>query len=257
MQKVEKPEDLSYVNGVPFVVWCYWEGAPMTGNRLLSFSYLTQNIGVPVCLITPENLSLFIKSEHPLPIAYNNLSIVHRSDYIRAYLLHHYGGGWHDIKATKVSYAKAWNIFENPSVWIIGKAESKNGAARTYDNTGRYMPDHYDRLIAVPSWVGRPNTPLSQAILTGIESIIEKKSDLLRLHPSIHPRDKKIASKFLIKRLFQWIKFISQGRSTKYPLEWTLFGNIFHPCILLYHSHVSTALPVDELKNAGIYHRKN
>lgn len=256
MQKVEKPEDLIYKNGVPFVIWCYWEGEPMTGNRLLSFSYLRQNIGVPVCIITPENIGLFINKEHPLPTAYRHLSIVHRSDYIRAYLLHHYGGGWHDIKATEVSYANVWNNFENHSIWMVGRPETKNGAAKTYDEKGRYMPYYYSKLIAVPSWVGRPNTPLSRAILTGIESIIEKKSDLLRRHPSIHPRDKKIDSKSLIKRIFQWLKFTYQGRSTKYPLDWTLFGNIFHPCILLYHSHVSIELPVDEIKNAGIYHRE-
>lgn len=255
MPTIERPEELFYKNGVPIVVWCYWEGEPMSGNRLLSFSYLVQNIGVHVCLVTPKNLNLFIKKEHPLPDSYQDLSIVHRSDYIRAYLLHHYGGGWHDIKATEVSYANVWDEFVDDSIWIVGRPETKNGAARTYDFEGRYMPDYYDKLIAVPSWVGRPNTPLSYQLLTGIESLINKHTATLSRYPSKHPRDKKITTKSPLKWIFQFMKYSYQGRSLNYPLEWTLFGNIFHPCILSYQSHVSKNLPVDQTKNAGIYHR--
>lgn len=255
MLLIKHPEDLYYRNGVPVVVWCYWEGPPMTGNRLLSFTYLTQNIGVPVCLVTPENISVFLKDTHPLPSAYPDLSVVHRSDYIRAYLLHHYGGGWHDIKATEVSYAKVWEEFENDAIWIIGRPENQNGAANVYNKEGQYLPDYYKQLIAVPSWVGRPNTPLSKDILLGIESLINAHRKTLAVNPSKHPRDKKIIDGPLLKRLFQRAKFAYQGRSTSYPLEWTLFGNVFHPCILLYQDHVSRTLPVDMIKNAGIYHR--
>lgn len=255
MHIIQKPEELSYIHGVPFVVWCYWEGKPMTGNRQLSFSYLIQNIGVPVCLITPENLPLFLKESHRLPKSYADLSIVHRSDYIRAYLLHHYGGAWHDIKATEVSYSKVWDVFEDPNIWMVGRPEQPNGAARSYDLANRYMPDYYHDLIAVPSWVGRPNTALSKQLLFGIEAIINQHGELLSRYPSKHPRDKKINCKSPIKRLFQIIKFRYQGKSTKYPLEWTLFGNVFHPCVLQYQSHISRNLPVDITKNAGIYHR--
>lgn len=255
MQTIETPEDLTYVNGVPFVIWCYWEGATMTGNRKLSFSYLVQNIGVPVCLVTPENISLFLKDQHPLPPAYTDLSIVHRSDYIRAYLLHHYGGGWHDVKATEMSYSKVWDEFKDPDIWMVGRPEHPNGAARTYDTMNRYMPDYYQNLIAVPSWVGRPNTPFSEQLLYGIEMAINQHTDNLQKYPSKHPRDKKITSKYPLMRLIQMIKFAYQGKSTKYPLEWTLFGNIFHPTVLQYQSHIARSLPVDTTKNAGIYHR--
>ncbi len=255
MHTIERPEDLTYINGVPFVIWCYWEGPTMTGNRKLSFSYLVQNIGVPVCLITPENISLFLKDQHPLPRTYFDLSIVHRSDYIRAYLLHHYGGGWHDVKATEVSYSNVWKDFEDTNIWMVGRPEQPNGAARIYDAENRYMPDYYQNLIAVPSWVGRPNTPLSQQLLSGIENILNKHADTLKKYPSKHPRDKKITTKSPIIKLLQVVKFTYQGKSTKYPLEWTLFGNVFHPCILQYQSHIARSLPVDTTKNAGIYHR--
>jgi len=157
---IQSPNELSYQHGVPFVIWCYWEGAEMSPNRKISFDYLVKNIEVPVALITRDNLDLFIKSDHPLPEAFEYISVVHRSDYIRAYLMHHYGGGWHDIKATLVSYSSVWNEFIDSKIWIIGRKEIQKGAARIVDESGYFIPDHYKDLIAVPSWVARPNTLL-------------------------------------------------------------------------------------------------
>lgn len=252
---VEHPNELTFTNGVPFVIWCYWEGPSMTGNRLLSFEYLLKNIQVPVCLVTTKILQNFIKPHHPLPILFDKLSIVHRSDYIRAYLLHHYGGAWHDIKATEVSYAHVWKEFEDNNIWIVGRRETYKGAAKVIDNQDRYMPDFYEKLIAVPSWVGRAQSPLSTEILQGIENMLTKHSLDLIKYPAQHPREKKLVAKNSIDRLVKVVKFKYQKRSLNYPLEWTVFGNIFHPTLLKYQQHISYNLPIDREKNAGIYHR--
>lgn len=255
MSLLQSPSELCDRNAVPYVVWCYWEGAAMSGNRSTSFEYLARNIQVPICLLTPENLPLFIKPEHPFPAAYQHLSVVHRSDYVRAYMLYHYGGGWHDIKATEVSYSDVWQEFEDPEVWIVGKPEIAKGAAKVYAEDGRYVPDHYDKLIAVPAWVGRPHTALAKDILEGIEKVIADNRQALTKNPAKHPRERKITAKNRLAKLFAQIKFRYAGRSTTYPLEWTLFGNAFHPAILKHHRHVSYRLPYDKVKNAGIYHR--
>ncbi len=255
MQRIHHPEELTYQNGVPFVIWCYWEGEEMSNNRLLSFNYLQQHIQVPVCLITPQNLAKFIKKEHPLPESYCNLSIVHRSDYIRAYLLHHYGGAWHDIKATKASYANVWKEFQDPNVWMIGRPEIPGGAAKVYTSDGKYVPGHYEKLIAVPSWVGRSQTQISKEILDNLEAILTMYTPQLKKFPAQHPREKRLISKNFLHRIVLTMKFIYQGRSLHYPLHWTLFGNVFHPVIMKYPEHISFKLPTDPKKNAGIYHR--
>jgi hypothetical protein len=36
--------------------------------------------------------------ESPIPPAYPLLTPIHKSDYARAYLMHHYGGGYGDVK---------------------------------------------------------------------------------------------------------------------------------------------------------------
>lgn len=255
MESIEHPEQLTYCNGVPFVVWCYWEGEKMHGNRLISFEYLKENIGVPLCLVTPQNISLFIKNTHPLHPAYKNLSIVHRSDYLRAYFLHHYGGAWHDIKATKASFKNVWNEFANEHIWMVGRPETRSGAAKTYTTDQKYIPDFYQYLISVTAWVGRPNTALSKEVLEGIEFIINSNADLLKKYPATHAREKKIETKNWLKLFFVYMKFFYQKRSLHYPIEWTLFGNIFHPLILKYNKHISFKLPCDVEKNAGVNHR--
>lgn len=255
MLSVESPDQLTYKNNIPFVVWCYWEGPLMTNNRLLSFNLLKENIGVPVCLITPENINKFLIKGAPLPTTYSKLSVVHRSDYIRAYLLHHYGGAWHDIKATEVSYASSWDIFKDPNVWIIGRAEKQKGAAQIYTDNGIYVPQEYKKLIAVPSWIARPKTDFSKDLLLGIENILELNKEKLNKHPAKHPREKYISPRNFLHKIIIWIKHTYAGRNVNYPLEWTLFGNVFHPMLLKHQAHIDYNLPEDKNKNAGIYHR--
>lgn len=242
-------------NKVPFVVWCYWEGKPMNSNRLNSFELLKQNIGVHIQLVTPENLSEFVLADFPLHDAYMYLSVVHRSDYIRAYLLHHYGGGWHDVKATEVSFENCWEEFSNSDIWLIGRPELPNGAAPVFLENGESISMYWDKLITVPAWIGIKQTAFSKELLEGIEQILDENYELLRRYPAKHAREKYTKPKNLLHRTLLFIKKTAEGRNPNYPLEWTLFGNVFHPLVLKYQTHVSKKLPIDSVKNAGVYHR--
>lgn len=255
MSLITAPEQLTFKNGVPFVIWCYWEGSEMNKNRSLSFTYLRENIGVPVCLITPQNISKFILPEHPLPQALPYASIVHRSDFIRAYLMHFYGGGWHDIKATLVSFANCWELFKDENIYLIGRPESFKGAAKVADENGYYMPDVAEDLVSVPAWIARGQTPLSKTIYENLVQLFLENEFLLKRGPAKHPREKYIKPKNFLHKIGIQIKYLYSGRNPKYPLPWTIFGNIFHPAVYKYKTHVVKSLPADTVKNAGIYHR--
>lgn len=247
--------EIQYKYGVPQIIWCYWEGATMSKNRVLSLKILEKNIGVPVVLLSRESFKKFLKPEHSLPRAFEKLSIVHRSDYIRAYLMHYYGGGWHDIKATECDFSPSWEEFENPNTWLIGRPESPNGAARVTDKLGRFMPDFYKELVAVPAWVARPNTPLTHEVLMGIEKYILDNAELLEKYPARHPREKFTPTTHVIAKYWNILKKVFEGRNPFYPIPWTLFGNFFHPAVLEFSQHISKNLPIDKVKNAGINHR--
>jgi hypothetical protein len=68
-------------------------------------------------------------------------------------------------------------------------------------------------------------------------------------------REKKIEARNAIAKFFKTIDFRLNGKNPNYPLQWTFFGNFFHPLNYLYKNNILKVLPVDEVKNAGIYHR--
>jgi hypothetical protein len=247
--------DIESVNAVPKVVWCFWAGGRMNDSRTLSFQMLRENIGVPVCMITPDNLAQFILTDSPLHASFPYLSAVHQSDYIRAYLLHHYGGAWHDVKATKVSFEKVWEGFSDPRIYFIGKPEIEGGPARIHDEQGRWMPDYWKELVSVVSWVGRAKTPFSNALLENLEAFLDKNLELLKKYPGKHPREKKIEANNFFSKNLKKLTYKIQGRNADYPLPWTVFGNIFHPLNYGYRENILKTLPVDSMKNAGVYHR--
>lgn len=242
-------------HNVPFVVWTFWSGKAMEGNRLLSFETIQNNIGVPVFLVTPQNWHQLEISSAPFHPAFQYLSVVHQSDYIRIYLLHHYGGAWHDIKATEVSFSACWEVFENPSVYMIGRKESKNGPARVYDENGNWIPDFYKELISVTAWIGKGKTPLSEELFQKLHLLLDKNLEQLKKYPAKHSRERALKGTNFFSRNFEKAKNLFSGRQNNYPLAWTVFGNLFHPLNLKYKENIVTNLPVNAVKNAGIYHR--
>jgi len=255
MAIINSISQIKKVNGVPFVIWCYWSGSSMNENRLLSLDLLVKNIGVPVFLINETNLKQIEIPNHPFHRAFPYLSAVHQSDYIRIYLLQHYGGGWHDIKATKVSFKDVWSEFINPNIYLIGRQERVGGPAAVFDEEDRWMPDFWQDLISVTSWVGRSDTKLSQAMLLEIEKLLDRNFELLKKYPAKHAREKKVIGKTFISKSIVKFRNLLTGRNNNYPLPWTVFGNIFHPLNYKFKDHVNFNLPKDKIKNAGIYHR--
>ena len=66
------------------VIYCFWTGDnPLTKNRKESLNVLNKKTGIPIVLITPDNLSNYILQDYPLHKSYDHLSLVHKSDYLK------------------------------------------------------------------------------------------------------------------------------------------------------------------------------
>jgi len=77
------------------VVWMCWTGNnPMPPHLQLCLRTVERNSGLPVVLVTPKNVLEYVPEPHP---AYQHLHLAHRADYLRCYLLHHYGGIYLDV----------------------------------------------------------------------------------------------------------------------------------------------------------------
>lgn len=77
------------------VIWMCWTGNnPMPAHLQLCFQTIKRNSGLPVILVTPDNVLEYVPDPHP---AYPYLHLAHRADYLRCYLLHTYGGIYLDV----------------------------------------------------------------------------------------------------------------------------------------------------------------
>ena len=200
------------------VIYCFWTGTnPMSANRQRCLEQLRETVGVDVELVTPENLSMYIRE--PLHPAYAHLSATHKADYLRMYFMHFYGGGYSDIKQTTGSWSSSFDELESSDAFCIGYPEIPGGTASTVP------PETWVHLIGNCAYICKPGTPFTKEWYDGLIEKMEAKSTLLSTFPAMGPRD-------------------CMENQLGYPLRWTeLLGNIFHPLVLRYRTYMRRSLP--------------
>ena len=231
-------DNIEFINGIPKVVFVCWFGGynveynKMSINRFEAFKSLVTHIGVPVILITNKNYEYFIKNSNPIHKAFDLLSGNHKSDYMRAYLLNNYGGGYHDIKYRLESWENCWDdwLFDE-NIWIFGRREM------TRRNIG-YPPDHkhicqyYNKLVTMGWVIAKPNTEYIKTLLNKIEQLLEQKYDDLIKNPGYN------SAGYYYNNPFQ------MAEENNYPLRWLeVMGEISHPLMLEFTEHIKYGLP--------------
>lgn len=234
--------DVQYTNNVPKVVYICWFGGygcdtlpHMTPNRFAAFESVCKNIGVPVILLTNNNYKNFIKPGFPVHRAFDYLSGVHKSDYFRCYMLHHYGGGYHDIKHRLEPWANCWdtNNWTDPtnSTWMYGRREKYPGAIG-YPPGKDWMKQEFEKMATMCWIICKPNTPYTTELLNQINNRLDEVySDLIKF-PGIN------GGGYYSQTPFELVP------KDSYPLRWLeLLGEIFHPLMLKYTEHIQFGLP--------------
>jgi hypothetical protein len=177
-------------------------------------------------LITHDQVVHLLLPAAPLHEAYPYLSETHKADYLRTYFMHHYGGGYADVKAftQEDATAKAWSaafgLLSDPDVWAVGYAEELPDHIAHPD-----YKQHYQSLIGNCAYVFRPRTPLTEAWYNQMNVLLDSVLPALKQNPATDPQD-------------------CAERGTGYPLEWNqMLGRIFHPLVYLHREHVRTGVP--------------
>jgi hypothetical protein len=189
-----------------------------------------------VILIDIDNLDRWILPEYPIHNAYYYLSSIHRSDYLRAYFMHHHGGGYSDIKKTTVSWRPFFDRLLRSNLDGVGYQELRGGVARidrskvdgSYHILSRRvskfhawlyyrgMRKNHSRLIGNRAFIFRPRTYFTRLWIANLNRRLDLLFPLLREAPAGHPRDKK--------------GLIIDGRESRYPVPWSfLLGEILAP----------------------------
>lgn len=200
------------------VIYVLWTGGnAMSQNRVRNLARL-RDLDVPVDLVTERDLDRIVKDGAPIHPSYPDLSLIHRSDYLRAYLMHNHGGAYSDIKPPAPRWGHAFDRLEvSPDLDVIGPPEL--GAVAVAPLTGRLGRNlrRYHRLaISTNTYVCRPGSAFTAEWLREVERRLDYYACALSESPGN-----------------------TLGNNPGYPVPWTaLLGDVFHPLCLKHHERI-------------------
>ncbi|GAB4095289.1 hypothetical protein GCM10028787_07640 [Brachybacterium horti] len=174
--------------------------------------------GIEIVLVTPRNIDDWIVPGHPLHPAYENLSLVHRSDYLRAYLLHHHGGGYSDVKAPRHHWGPAFDQAHGEGHWLLGYPErSTQWVAQLPRKLGRDLKRYFRIVPGGSAAITRADSTFTREWVAEIERRLDYLAPLLAQNPG-GIRNEVLA----------------------YPVSWNdLLAKIIHPLALKHHERLA------------------
>lgn len=228
-------DGIEIVQGVPKVVYICWFGHKkdftpgFTVRRYKALLSLVESLKVPVIMLTWDNYKSFEVKSSPMHPGFEYLSGNHKSDYLRAYMLYHYGGGYHDIKYRELSWDKEWDKFVNPNVWIIGRRELKPDCIG-FPPGEEWIQQEYKKLITMSWVISRPKTKYLDDLLNEINVRLDSNLDNLLTNPAFQSRQSEQTN--------------MESQNYLYPFRWLeLMGEIFHKLLLSYTDYIDYTLP--------------
>ncbi|WP_367718464.1 hypothetical protein AB2N04_09030 [Nitratireductor sp. GISD-1A_MAKvit] len=234
-------------------IFTFWLGpADLSPRRLESLQSLV-NSQCAIHLVTKETLESFASAERPFHEAFQYLSAVHQSDYLRAYFMHHFGGGYTDVKRCDASWRPAFEAMESRETLAAGYREVPGGLARfhrskiggqgfflsrpasTLELALRYRWTRINRrrLIGNGAFIFRPGTEMTRRWLELVEQRLDLLLPRLRQHPARYPRE---------------VPAVDFGTGpSQYPVPWSfLLGDILAPLSLQYHRRILQLVPAPD-----------
>lgn len=203
----------------PRRVFTLWTGDnPLTTNRTANLELIEQRIGLPLQLVTPANLGEWVVPGHPLHPAYEHLSLIHRSDYLRGYLMHHHGGAYVDVKQPLGSWSASYEqMAADPEAWVASyRTTEANWIGKLRGRLGRDVLVRHRLMFGKGAFLMRSHTSLTAEWLTEMDRLLDGALD-----PLVTASSGSI--------------YGAEG----YPLSWTdLLGRVLDPLTLKHHEHV-------------------
>ena len=204
---------------LPRRVFAVWAGDnELTPARQRNLEHLRVTLGIPLVLVDSDNLDDWIVDGHPLHRAYQHLALMHRADYLRAYLMHHHGGGYVDIKRPLAAWSDAYDrMSEDGEAWVTSyRTTHANWIGKLRGRLGLDILVHHRLTFGKCAFLMRSHTPLTAEWLTEVEAVLDRNADDLERNPAVNPYG---------------------GRG--YPLSWhDLLGRVLDPLTLKHHQRV-------------------
>lgn len=209
---------------LPRVVYGAWTGAnEVTPRRLRSIEVTREHLaaeGIEYVLLTPEIIPDYVLPEAPLHPAYDLLSYVHRSDYLRGYMMLHHGGGWLDIKEPRGPWKPAFDALEtNPELWVASYPEAQPcDVVQPEGLLGDDVRRNYYRLGGMSAFIHKAGNPLAEEWMREVNHRLDYFYENLRDFRSRNGGGADVA-----------------GKESGYPIPWNrILGAVVHPLQLKY-----------------------
>lgn len=223
-------------------VYAFWTGKNvMSVNRRECLKSLEDNFSlqnINFILVDEKKLSEYVKkSGVELHQGYKYLSETAKSDYLRCYFMHFFGGGYTDIKYANGKWKNSFlNLEKNKNKYCSGYREEKpEDTAVVFDNNWNIVKEktielkkNYDKLLGMCCFIFKKNTPITLEWYNNIIKIMDNNLQKLKEYPSKSPQ----------QNLY--------GINPEYPhpIPWAGVGGVvLHPLFLKYKENLDYTLP--------------
>lgn len=183
---------VSSENRVLYVCW-FSDLNSMSENRSAALECLYKYSGVKIKIITNENFyNEYNNPEIPIHSAFQYLSDVHKSAYVRSYMMYSYGGGYSDIKANKFDWNKYFDELYSSEYDAIGYAEiaAKDIVNFWEDdlNMKQDVEKNYFKFAGNGMYIYKPKTEIAKRWIEMVHKELDNKLHALEDNPgTYHP----------------------------------------------------------------------
>lgn len=208
--------------------------------------------GLDPVLVRRVDLPKWIVEGAPLHPAFDLLHATHQSDYLRAYFMHHHGGGYADIKPQTESWLPAVDrVRASPHLLATGYREVRGGTVlieRQAVQGRTFLHDRpvprvmagllsYSMRVARPLLIGngafyfKPGTDITRRWIEAVNSRLDFLQTEIAANPPRGPQDKA-----------------EDGHG--YPVPWAwIMGAVLAPLAFRYMHRIDRSLPVPTFRN--------
>lgn len=232
-------QDKEKLKKIDRIIYCFWMNkSEMNEKRKANLKIISDISKTEVKLITLENLQDFILKDYPLHEGFKYLSAVHKSDYLRSYFMHFYGGGYCDIKKIYDdwdTYFDALDIYQD--IYGVGYSPFIDCHGIQDANFKKFFAKNKEKIIGCSAFIFKKQTPITLDWYLSINSKMDAVFENLKKYPAQYNRDQAVPNGTLaiINELNE--KYFRDDYF--YPLLWEeLHGNILYPLSFKYNKNI-------------------
>jgi hypothetical protein len=206
-------------------IFLIWFGK-LNSTRELAIKSFRGRSGCEIVLITEENFKNFECKEYPIHELFDKLSSVDKSDYLRAYLMYSYGGGYSDVKRCRFNWEKYFDQLNNNSeIFFLScpliDEHGITGFSQDPDVIKKAKSEYY-KYASCAQFIFKPKTNTAKQWIDAINQKLDYVYDILKKNPALHPYGD-------LGNTVGEIKIDVSQLINDYPIKWMdLAGNIFY-----------------------------